>query len=387
MRGFGLLYSMKGLATRLQTTSFAVAALGIAVSMMVGITLMVGSFRETLAVWVNSSIRADIYITTPSWRGRGGDAYLDAGIIQDLSRMDGVRAVDRLRAFLGQASDGRVGLAGVDMGLQGGEVRFPLLEGAVREAFSLVETQGEVLIGETLARRADLWTGDSVAVQGPYGSIQFPIAGVYYDYSTEGGAVVMDHQTMSRHFGPGEYNSLALYLEPGLDAEEVVDRVRAQFSDASLLVRSNQRLKREIFKIFDQTFAVTRLLQVMSLLIAVCGIALMLLVLAREQVSELALCRAIGADRRQVFRVFLGKGLGMGAMGLAMGLAGGAVLAVVLIFVINRAYFGWTIQVYWPWEDVLQQGVTILTAAVAASLYPALRASQTPATELSRENV
>ena len=61
--------------------------------------------------------------------------------------------------------------------------------------------------------------------------------------------------------------------------------------------------------------------------------------------------------------------------------------AAVLIFVINRAYFGWTIQPYWPWGAMLQQAGTILTAAVAASIYPAVRASRTPAAELSRENV
>ena len=122
-------------------------------------------------------------------------------------------------------------------------------------------------------------------------------------------------------------------------------------------------------------------------MIAVCGITLMLLVLAREQVSELALYRSLGARRRQIFGVFVGKGLGMGSLGLLLGLGGGIALAAVLIFVINRAYFGWTIQVYWPWESMVQQGVTILGAAVLASLYPAFRASQVPATELSRDDL
>ena len=43
---------------------------------------------------------------------------------------------------------------------------------------------------------------------------------------------------------------------------------------------------------------------VLALLIAVCGITLTLIVLARERISELALYRALGARRRQIFRVF-----------------------------------------------------------------------------------
>jgi putative ABC transport system permease protein len=386
-RDFGLSYSLKGLGVRLQTTSFAVASLAIAVSMLIGITLMIGSFRETLQVWVGTSIRADIYIASQSWRGRGSAGVLDAGLVRDLEAHEGVVAVDRLRGFLAYSGEQRIGLAGVVMGLPGGEVRFPLLEGEVNPAFRKVREEGAVFVGETLARNSNLWVGDELPVHTPGGEVRFPIAGVYYDYSTEGGAAVMDLRTMEKYFGPGELNSIALYLEPSRNAEEVVDELKGRFPDAPLQIRSNRRLRDEISRIFEQTFAVTRILQVMSLLIAVCGIALMLLVLAREQVSELALYRALGAKRRQIFGVFVGKGLGMGVLGLGMGLGGGIALAAVLIFVINRAYFGWTIQVYWPWASMIQQCVTILGAAVLASLYPAFRASQVPATELSRDDL
>ena len=77
----------------------------------------------------------------------------------------------------------------------------------------------------------------------------------------------------------------------------------------------------------------------------------------------------------------------MGLIALALGSAAGAVLGAILIFVINRTYFGWTIQVYWPGWPVLQQSATILTAALLASLYPAFRASETPAAELSRDDL
>jgi putative ABC transport system permease protein len=180
---------------------------------------------------------------------------------------------------------------------------------------------------------------------------------------------------------------MALYLAPGGDPERAVDEIRARFAATPLNVRSNQSLRREIMRIFDQTFAVTRLLQVMGLLVAATGIALTLLVLARERQSELAVYRALGARRRQLFRFFVGKGLALGVFGLALGLAGGSALAAVLIFVINRAWFGWTIQVHWPWGELAGACGAILLAAALASLYPALRASRTPATQLARDDL
>lgn len=387
IRGFGLGYSLKSVGGRLQTSSFAVAALAIAVSMLVGITLMIGSFRETLNVWIRTTVVADIYVTPSSWRGQGDEAFLEDDLIMSLRHFEGVRAMDRLRGFLVYSNDQRLALAGIDIGIPGGASRFKLLDGDAEAAFEAVHQNGAVLIGETLARKQDLWVGDSVSIYVQDGVQAFPIAGVYYDYNAQGGAVILDLKTVTQFWGPGPINSVALYLEDGVDVDATVDALKAQFETSAMDIRSNKRLRDEAMGIFDQTFAVTRLLQGISLLISVCGIALMLLVLAREQVSELALYRAIGATRRQVFGLFVGKGLGMGMLGLVMGVVGGFALAMILIFVINRAYFGWTIQVYWPWSALGQQVVTILAASVVASLYPALKASRTPATELRRDDV
>ena len=387
VRNFGLGYSLKGLAARLQTTAFSVASLAVAVSMLIGITLMIGSFRRTMEVWIGTSIQADIYASPASWRGSGSESGLEPDVIAMLSQHPAVRYVDRLRRFTGYTGEQRVGIAGVEIRLEAGTARFPLLSGDPQTAYRQVLEHDAVFIGETLARRIGLWAGDELPLYTADGVSSFPIAAVYYDYSTEGGMVVMDISAMTERFGPGPINSVALYLRPGYEAEEVVDELKTTLSHLPLQIRSNQRLRREVLRIFDQTFAVTQLLQVMSLLIAVCGITLMLLVLAREQVSELALYRSIGAGRLQIFGMFLGKGLGMGVMGWLLGLVGGVLLAGLLIYVINRAYFGWTIQPYIPWAAILQQSVTILGAAVLASVYPALRASRTPATELSRDDL
>jgi putative ABC transport system permease protein len=177
-----------------------------------------------------------------------------------------------------------------------------------------------------------------------------------------------------------------LFLLPGVEPQAVMDSIHARFPGEPLELFGNRGLRREILSIFDQTFAVTRLLQGMALLIASCGITLTLLVLARERVAELALYRALGAGRLQIFRVFLGEGIGMAVLGIVLGLPGGAALAVILIYLINRAYFGWTIEMSASWGALAAQAATILAAAAVASVYPALRASRTPASELSRED-
>jgi putative ABC transport system permease protein len=128
VRRFGLLYGVRGLAARLQTAAFATASLAVAGCMLVGITLMVGSFRRTIAVWVDSTVRADVYVTTESWRRARDQAVLGPEVIAALSRIPHVARVDRLRQVTTTAGGAAVNLGGIDMGLPGGERRFVFLE-------------------------------------------------------------------------------------------------------------------------------------------------------------------------------------------------------------------------------------------------------------------
>ncbi len=381
---FDLGFALKGLSARLQTSAFAVAALGVAVSMLFGVTLLIAGFRRTVDTWVGASVQADVYVTPESWARGRSEAALDDSLRAALAAWPGVRAVDVLRQFLAWSGDRQITVNGVDVTIEAGESRFLLVAGDLEEARRRMRA-GEILVSEPLARKERLAAGDTLRLAGPEGPVGLRIAGVFYDYTTEGGAAAVDLRTVERIFGPGPLNTVALYLEAGRDPERTVDELRAHFPGLPVIFRSNRRLREEVLAIFDQTFAVTRILQGMSLLIAVSGIALTLIIQARERVAELALYRSLGARRRQIFGTFLGEGLAIGVLGLLLGAVGGAGLAVILVRYINPAWFGWTLRMDWPWGALARQAATILFAAAAAAAYPALRASRVPATELSRE--
>jgi putative ABC transport system permease protein len=384
-RRLGVLWGVRSLGTRLPSTALAAGALAVAVSMLAGVTIMVGSFRGTVERWLDATLHADVYVSTPSYRRARSDAPLAPAIVERLAREPGVVAVDRLRQVQGWAAGRRVSIAGIDAALPGGEKRVALLSGRGPAAMRAMREEGAVLVSEPLARKATVAAGGLLALRGRAGEVALPVAGVYRDYGTESGAVLMDLRTFADTFGEGPPQNAALVLEPGADAEAAAARVRAAFPDASLLVRSQRALRSDVLAIFEETFAVTRLLQVMGLVIAVAGVALSLLVLGRERAAETALFRAMGATRVQVLLVFVGRGLGIGLFGLALGAAGGAGLAAVLVEIVNPAWFGWSLDLSLPLGTLALQGATILAAAGLASLPPALRASGTPAQELSRD--
>ena len=376
---FGFRYGVRSLGATLANTSFSVSSLAMAVCLLVGITLLVESFRETLVRWVDRSLTADVFVTATVGARPGPDATLSAQVVERLAGRPDVEGVGPLRRLFLDVEGRRVAVVGVDLGRPAARQRLGLLSGG--DAAGRAMRERGILIGEPLSSSASVAVGDTVEIEGPGGPVRLPVSGIYRDY-TQGGSVTMDLGLMAETLGPGSLTSIALQLRPGADPEAVAAGIESRHPGGSLRVRSNRHLKEDILRVFDQTFAVTRILQVMSLIIAACAITLTLLVVAQEKASEIALYRTLGAFRRQVFLLFVSKGTAMAFLGLAMGFAGGIALGAILIFVIQKSYFGWTIEWTWPWWPLAGEALAIIAAAVLASLYPAFKASRTPANEL-----
>ncbi|MDX2473146.1 MAG: FtsX-like permease family protein, partial [Candidatus Krumholzibacteria bacterium] len=389
--GMGLALSLRNLVARLQTTSFAVAALAVTVSMLVGITLLVGSFRETLITWLDTTVQADVYVTTESWVGAGNEAFLDRGLLDELAAVPGVAAVEEQRRLRVHSADGQhlIWLSGIKTaGVPGAELagRLPLQTGSP-EAVAAALAAGQVLIGEPLARKAQLAPGDTLVLAGPTDDVRLTVAGIAFDYTSEGGTAFVTMSTLQKHFGTRQTNNAALFLESPDQSEEMAAALKARFQDRPLVFRSNRNLRQEVLDIFDQTFAVTRTLQSLALLTAVCGISLTLLVQSRQRTGELALLRTQGATRTQIFGLFLGEGAAMGALGLILGLLGGIGLAALLILNVNRQWFGWTIQPAWPMIALLQQGGIVMVATLVAAAVPAYKAGLAGPEQLVRDDL
>lgn len=407
-RGFGWRFALGGLPVRLHTSGVAVGGVAVAFAMLVGTTVMVGSFRDTFRAWLDATMQADMYVSAAAWTGATDQGGVHGDLLDQLRRLPGVAAVDRLRGFHGYADDLPVALRGIDArpnGTTGARYRDRLLlkEGDPETVVAEL-ADGAVAVSEPLARRAGVRRGDSISVRTASGAVRAPVAGVYYQYGTDRGSVSMDLATMEAWFGPGAPHGLAVYVDRGRrtgaasdgagehahpatgagdgtgagaggEQAGVVQAVRQAATPYPVVVRTHGALRADALRIFDQTFAVTLLLQAMALAVAAAGVALSLLVMAREEAWDTATCRALGATRGQVFRFHLGKGAGLAGIGGLLGLAGGAGLAAVLIYVTNRAYFGWTVQFGVPAFSLARQCAFLLLAAVAASWWPALRAS------------
>ena len=365
-----------GIRASLSRTSVAIAALMVAISATVGVGVMVGSFRQTVTVWLDRSLQADIYISPPSLVMRRVDAVLDDDLVDRFLSADIVTQSSTGFQTQARSSVGQIDLVAFDLAPPSLET-FSFKEGNEDSIWPAFQDQQAVIISEPLSYKYDLHTGDVLELDTMNGKKAFDIAGVYFDYGSDLGTALVNRNTYEQNFGEAEISTIALYIKEDIEPAEAVAALRSLVGDdQEVLIRANQTLRSLSMDVFDRTFAITNVLRLLAIGVAFIGILSAFMALQLERARELAVLRATGVTPGQVWRNMT---LQSGLMGLFAGLLAlplGLILASVLIFVINKRSFGWTMQIEVSPDILIQAILLALVAALIAAVYPAWRMAQ-----------
>jgi len=343
-------------------TAVAVAAFMVALSMSLGLSLMIGSFRESLLWWMDRQFKGDLYISTASEREVPEPFYLE------LKAIPGI-AVDAYRKVQMTYRNKPMFVASVNARVLQRYARFAWLGGG-DEHWEAVK-RGEVIVSESFARNFGIEPGDIVTLEGFHGPARVRVEAVFYDYSTEHGLVMMDRSTYLRLFADRTINSVAVFLEPGNQRRQpTLDLVRQKALQQGLPVFTREQFFGNILAIFDSTFAITRSMRILAIIIAFLGIAGALMTLFIERQSEFGILRALGFSTGQVSLMTLLEAVGMGMISVLLSAGAGTLFAIVLIRVINLRSFNWTIFFTPHLAPYLVIALTALLASLGAALYP-----------------
>ncbi|MBI1354624.1 MAG: FtsX-like permease family protein [Acidobacteria bacterium] len=376
----------RSVAAALGRTAVLVGALSTATAMLVSIGVMVGSFRETVLVWMDRQLRADLFLRPAGDPATDRYATMDAALADAIEALPEVAAVDRFRAYPIRYDGMPANLGAGDARLHGERAGIRFLEGGdARQILSCLPTGPYVVVSEPFARKHDVWTGDHIRLPLGGREVDLENLGVFYDYTSERGAVIIDRKVLMQYLPDPAVSSLAVYLEPGADAEAVRDEIVARNPGRELYIATNGRLRTEAIAIFDRTFAITWALEAVAVTVAVLGMAGALLALVIDRKREIAVLRFLGASAGQIRKLILTESGLLGLLSITLGTALGTALSLVLIYVINKQSFGWTIQFHWPVGLLLAALTGVYLASVAAGLYPARLAARLNPIEAAHE--
>jgi putative ABC transport system permease protein len=367
----------------------AVAALMVAVSVIVGLSIMIGSFRGTVVTWLDQTLQADLFVSPPSTTANRVLGKVDPAIVGAIAERPDLRAMVTYNNFdvhlVDQDRDITLIAAGGDV--SAGRRPYAWVRPGLDDPFAAMEAREGVILSEAVyLRDGQSAIPEQVRLETPEGERSFPVIAVFFDYSSDRGSVLMDRAQVAELWHDDSVASLGLFLAPGADVDAVAAELRQDFgSRQSLLVQTNGSLRQGSLEIFDRTFAITGALQLLTVLVAFIGIFSTLMSLQLERGREFAVLRATGMTPRQLGRLTL---LETGLMGLLAGACSmplGFVLAWVLVHVINVRSFGWTLQIALEPRFFLQSLLIAVGAAVLAGLYPAQRLARMNISEALRQ--
>ena len=376
--------AVRGVRSGLARSAVAITALMVALATTLGVAIMVASFRASLQDWLSTTLAADVYVGIA---GRDAQATLPADLVRRAEAVPGVRAASRSRDVDVATQFGEVWLKAVSLDGTLRHRELHLLDGESAPLWRALGERDAVAVSEPFASRHALVRGSQLRLHTTAGERSFTVAGVFRDYASDRGMLLMGLARYRAWFADPGVSSVGLQLAEGADTAVVTAALRAISAPGGLRVRvrDHASLRAASLQIFDRTFAITRVLQWLATLVACFGVLSALMALALERSREMAVLRAHGLTRRELFGLMQIQTASMGLIAGILALPLGALMALVLVHVINRRAFGWGMDFHLPPEALAHTLLVALLAALAAGIYPAWRMAATTPAQALRE--
>lgn len=373
--------ALRSLEASLSRTSLAIIALTVAVSATIGVSMMIGSFRSSVADWLQMTLPSDLYISALS---EGGSRV--EGSLQPIW-LERVQALPELASFNTGLST-RLTVEGMPLPTlvlqpgahsQGG---FEFLQNTPPNAWQHFEQGEGVLVSEPFAYHYNRAAGASLELATETaGLVNLPILGVFRDYSSTQGMLVLPRKLYEHYWAERSISSIGLTLKQDANPDVVKEKLKfwandLQQANQALVIRSNTEIRVSSLQVFDRTFAITYVLRVLVLIVAFVGVFSALMALFLEKGREFTILRSTGFTPEQVQSLVLSQAALLGLLAGILALPLGWLMSVVLIDIINQRSFGWTMHTYFFASIPLQAILLAVIAALLASLYPVRRIGQ-----------
>ena len=357
-----------------------VAAAGVltSVALAAAMAIMVASFRDSVDQWLTQILPADLYLRAGPAQTSG---YLDEALQARIATVPGVASVsftrhENLRLAIGQAP---IALIARPVSADGREL--PLV-GATRPGAS----EPAVWISEAMFDLYGWRPGHRVELPLAGHPVPVHVAGVWRDYSRQTGAVLIDLADYRRLTGERLVNDAAIKLAPSASATEVAAALKATGSAGALEIAYPGEIRAISLRIFDRTFAVTYLLEAVAVIIGLAGVAASFAALAAARRREFGMLRHLGLTRRQIGWMLAQEGALAAGVGVLGGLLAGGAIGLVLIEVVNRQSFHWSMDVHVPWGSLTLFATGLIALAALAAVLAGRQAMRQDAVLAVRED-
>ena len=362
-------------------SALSLASIIVSFSLMVAMAIMIHSFRVSFDHWLGKLLPADLQLREPF----GNDtAFWSSADQASLAAIPGVSRVEfrRTRQLLLDPTRAPVTLIARGASPAQTAAELPLVQSA-----QAPRENPPAWISEALQDLYGYQVGDTIAVPLAGRTRSFIVAGVWRDYARLSGSIVISKQTYEAETGDSAANEGSMWLAPGVEAASVVKLLRARLNDGDAVeITTTAALHKRSLQIFDRAFAITYALEAIAVIIGLTGVSFAASSTALARRAEFGMLRHIGMLRRQIIGMLADEGILTSAFGVIYGLALGVALSLVLVYVINRQSFNWSIDLDVPARLLALLSLVLISAAAVTAIISGRAALSQDAVRAVRED-
>jgi putative ABC transport system permease protein len=337
----------------------AAASVLCAVSMAAGMIILVASFDATMTSWIGNTFQADLYVTSSAAEGASSQNGILPETWRAIAHYPGIAELNAMQTAEIQINGISTMLVGVDVDFSR---RHPNLTWRQRPSdadfFDDSRNENLGLASESFCERFRVQRGDLVNIPTPAGEKPLTISGVFSDYGNERGSLLISRRHFSAWFGDESARSLIIIAAPGVDPDRLQAELAHDFPALDIL--TNRHLRSEILRVFHQTFSLTYALELIGIVVAVVGLGMTFSSILIDRRTEMTTLRALGWRRDEMALSTAIEGTLLSVCAVVAGSIVSLGLGWILIYVINKQSFGWTLQFRVPWVLMSVEGLLVI---------------------------
>ncbi len=341
-------------------SSIVVMGVVLSLGMFFGLSVMITSFRTTVVTWLNKVTPADLYISAPSTRENKNDSYISIQIFNFLENNKKVKAVYPIYESKVKFKDNFVNLQG-----------FSFSQSSIN--FLNYSNSNGAFISEPFSNKHNVKIGDVLTFYYQSKKYEEKVGAIFQDYSSEEGSIAIDLKKYEQIFLKDKPRGLAVYLKDKSNTNVLSQILKSEYSTYNFKIKNNKELRNGALKVFDETFKITYAMQIISIFLSLAVVLNYFLIMYIEKRRQLAILKAIGCDFRSSLVSTLFECFTLSITSILMSFLLGFLLSYVLVFHVNKIFFGWSIEYNFPFKLWLYTAFLFIIFSSITSLLPVLK--------------
>lgn len=363
-------------------SGITVATLMISLAAIFTIAAFVNSVRGSLLSWVDQMVTADLIVSSGTKTAGPLNVPLREDLASGMKLIPGVKIVDLYRLIRSTYQGKPILIESFSAEASASVRNLPMAQGDGKKALHEMGAGKGVIVSESFQSKFGNGTGDIIQLPTPSGLMAFRILGVYVDYSSDSGSILIDRALYKKIWHDELVDAFDLWLSSGADQDAVIRKIKEDYGEQyQLFVSTHKELRDAVVDIMEQSFVVNYAVEIIAVVVAIFSVINTLLASVLDRIREIGVLRAIGATRIQIRRVVMAEAAWIGLMGGLLGLISGTIMSYHHVVYNTKTLTGWTFQYYYPFDVAFLCVGLAVVLCLAASYVPAKRAASTPIVE------